>query len=49
MRTLYAADIRDNQWWTASFLIASKQHDIARNGRGNLTLKLVDRSGEIEA
>jgi 3'-5' exoribonuclease len=49
VKTLYAADIRDNQLVDGFFLVASKQHGVTRNGGGYLTLKLLDRSGEIEA
>jgi 3'-5' exoribonuclease len=49
VKTLYAADIRDNQLVDGFFLVASKQHGVTRNGAGYLTLKLLDRSGELEA
>lgn len=49
MKTLYAADIRDNQLVDGFFLVASKHHGVAKNGGSYLTLKLLDRSGEIEA
>ena len=49
MKTLYAADIRDNQLVDGFFLVASKHHGVTKNGAGYLTLKLLDRSGEIEA
>ncbi|MGH7852344.1 MAG: 3'-5' exoribonuclease YhaM family protein [Candidatus Binatia bacterium] len=49
MKALYAADIRDNQLVDGFFLVASKHHGVAKNGAGYLTLKLLDRSGEIEA
>ena len=48
MKTLYAADIRDNQLVDDCFLVGSKQHGVTRNGGSYLTLKLIDRSGEIE-
>jgi 3'-5' exoribonuclease len=49
MKSLYAADVRDNQLVDGFFLIASKNHGITKNGGSYLTLKLLDRSGEIEA
>jgi 3'-5' exoribonuclease len=49
VKTLYAADIRDNQLVDGFFLVASKHHGVAKNGGSYLTLKLLDRSGEIEA
>jgi 3'-5' exoribonuclease len=49
VKTLYAADIRDNQLVDGFFLVAAKHHGVAKNGAGYLTLKLLDRSGEIEA
>ena len=48
VKTLYAADIRDNQLVDGFFLVASKQRGVTQRG-GYLTLKLLDRSGEIEA
>ena len=49
MKSLYAADIRDNQLVDAMFLVASKNHGVTKGGSSYLTLKLLDRSGEIEA
>ncbi|MGH7795664.1 MAG: 3'-5' exoribonuclease YhaM family protein [Candidatus Binatia bacterium] len=49
MKSLYAADIRDNQLVDGFFLVASKNHGVTKNGGSYLTLKLLDRSGEIEA
>ena len=48
MKSLYAADIRENQLVDAMFLVASKNHGVTKGGRSYLTLKLLDRSGEIE-
>jgi len=47
MKSVYAADIRDNQLVDGFFLVASKNHGITKNGGTYLTLKLLD-SGEIE-
>ncbi|HSK30280.1 MAG TPA: OB-fold nucleic acid binding domain-containing protein, partial [Candidatus Limnocylindria bacterium] len=49
MKSLYAADIRENQLVDGFFLVASKNHGVTKGGNTYLTLKLLDRSGEIEA
>lgn len=49
MKSLYAADIRDNQLVDSLFLVATKNHGVTKNGNGYLVLKLLDRTGEIEA
>ena len=49
MKSLYAADIRENQLVDALFLVASKNQGVTKGGRSYLTLRLLDRSGEIEA
>ena len=49
MKSLYAADIRDNQLVDALFLVAAKNHGVTKGGSSYLTLRLIDRSGEIEA
>src|SRR5262245_10489149 len=49
MKTLYAADIRENQPVDSFFLVATKNHGVTKGGNSYLTLKLIDRSGEIEA
>jgi 3'-5' exoribonuclease len=48
MKSLYAADIRENQLVDALFLVAAKNHGVTKGGSSYLTLKLLDRSGEIE-
>jgi len=48
MKSLYAADIRENQLIDAMFLVASENHGVTKGGTSYLTLKLLDRSGEIE-
>lgn len=48
MKSLYAADIRENQLVDALFLIAAKNHGVTKGGSSYLTLRLLDRSGEIE-
>ena len=49
MKSLYATDIRENQLVDTMFLVASKSHGVTKGGSSYLTLKLLDRSGEIEA
>lgn len=49
MKSLYAADIRDNQLVDSLFLVSTKNHGVTKNGNGYLVLKLLDRTGEIEA
>lgn len=48
MKSLFVADIRDNQPVDSLFLVAAKNHGVTKNGSGYITLKLLDRSGEIE-
>lgn len=48
MKALYAADIHENQAVDSFFLVAAKNHGVTKGGSSYLTLKLVDRSGEIE-
>ncbi|MBI2360975.1 MAG: HD domain-containing protein [Deltaproteobacteria bacterium] len=49
MKPLFVADIRDNQPVDSVFLVAAKNHGVTKSGNGYLTLRLLDRSGEIEA
>jgi 3'-5' exoribonuclease len=49
MKSLFAADIRDNQLVDSMFLVAAKTHGVTKTGNSYLTLKLVDKTGEIEA
>jgi 3'-5' exoribonuclease len=48
MKALYAADIHENQPVDSFFLVAAKNHGVTKGGSSYLTLKLLDRSGEIE-
>jgi 3'-5' exoribonuclease len=49
MKSLFVADIRENQPVDSLFLVTAKNHGVTKGGSGYLTLRLVDRSGEIEA
>lgn len=48
MKSLFVADIRENQPVDSLFLVAAKNHGVTKGGNSYLTLKLMDRSGEIE-
>lgn len=48
MKSFFVVDIRDNQPVDAVFLVTAKNHGVTKGGSGYLTLKLADRSGEIE-
>ena len=49
MKALFVTDIRESRPVDSVFLVAAKNHGVTKNGSGYLTLKLMDRSGEIEA
>lgn len=49
MKALFVADIRANQPVDSVFLVAAKSHGVTKSGSGYLILRLLDRSGEIEA
>jgi len=49
MKSLFVADIRENQPVDSLFLVTAKNHGVTKGGSGYLTLRLLDRSGEIEA
>jgi 3'-5' exoribonuclease len=48
MKSLYAADIHENQPVDSLFLVSSKNQGVTKGGNSYLVLKLLDRSGEIE-
>ena len=48
MKTLFVADIRENQPVDSVFLVTAKNHGVTKGGNSYLTIKLMDRSGEIE-
>lgn len=49
MKALFVADIREDQPVDSVFLVAAKSHGVTKSGSGYLILRLLDRSGEIEA
>ncbi|TLM61380.1 MAG: HD domain-containing protein [Deltaproteobacteria bacterium] len=48
MKTLFASQIQERDWVDAVFLVRDKIVGMAKNGKPYLTLKLMDRSGELE-
>ena len=48
MKSLYAADIHENQLVDSLFLVSAKNHGVTKGGSSYLVLKLLDKSGEIE-
>lgn len=48
MKSLFVADIRENQPVDSVFLVTAKKHGVTKGGNGYLTVRLLDRSGEIE-
>lgn len=48
MKSIFAAQIRERDWVDSIFLVREKITAMAKNGKPYLTLKLMDKSGEIE-
>src|SRR5882724_2055645 len=48
MKSLYAADIHENQLVDSLFLVSAKNHGVTKGGSSHLVLRLLDNSGEIE-
>jgi len=48
VKTVFVEQIKERDWVDATFLVREKITAMARNGKPYLTLKLVDRSGEVE-
>lgn len=45
---VFVAEIKERDWVETAFLVRDKVTAMARNGKPYLTLKLMDRSGELE-
>ena len=48
MKKIYVADIRERDWYEGALLVRDKVMAMAKNGKPYLTLKLMDRTGELE-
>lgn len=48
MKNIFASQIQERDWVDATFLVRDKIVGMAKNGKPYLTLKLMDRSGELE-
>lgn len=48
MKKIFVNQIQEREWVEAPFLVRDKTVGMAKNGKPYLTLKLMDRSGEIE-
>ena len=48
MKKKFVSEIRERDWVEEPFLVRSKIMAMAKNGRPYMTLKLMDRSGEVE-
>lgn len=48
MKKVYVSQIQERDWVEAVFLVRDKVVGMAKNGKPYLTLKLMDRSGEVE-
>ena len=48
MKTVYVKDIVERNWVDAPFLVRDKIIGMAKNGKPYMTLKLMDRTGEVE-
>jgi 3'-5' exoribonuclease len=48
VKKLFVSQIRERDWIEAPFLVRDKMVGMAKNGKPYLTLKLMDRSGEVE-
>ncbi len=48
MKKIFVEEIRERDWVDSHFLVRDKIMAMAKNGKPYMTLKLVDRSGEVE-
>lgn len=49
MKKVFVETIRERDWVDTPFLVRDKIMAMAKNGKPYMTLKLIDRSGEVEA
>jgi len=49
LKKVFVAAIRERDWVDTPFLVRDKIMAMAKNGKPYMTLKLIDRSGEVEA
>ncbi len=49
MKNVFVETIRERDWVDAPFLVRDKIMAMAKNGKPYMTLKLIDRTGEVEA
>ena len=48
MKQVYVKDVKERDWVESPFLVRDKIMAMAKNGKPYMTLKLMDRTGEIE-
>lgn len=48
MKKVFVEEIRERDWVESPFLVRDKIMAMAKNGKPYMTLKLIDRSGEVE-
>ncbi len=48
MKKIFVENIREREWVDSPFLVREKIMAMARNGKPYMTLKLMDRTGEVE-
>ena len=48
MKNVFARQIQERDWVDAAFLVRDKIVGMAKNGKPYLTLKLMDRTGELD-
>ena len=48
MKKIFASQVQERDWIETPFLVRDKTVGMAKNGKPYLSLKLMDRTGEIE-
>ncbi|NIQ10306.1 MAG: HD family phosphohydrolase, partial [Gammaproteobacteria bacterium] len=48
MKKVFVENIKERDWVESPFLVRDKIIGMAKNGRPYMTLKLMDRTGEVE-